>query len=264
MQSSASSKRRPRSASRERDPPSAVAEADDDHEERRAVATMRRMSASTHKSRAREVSPRPRSMGDLAHKELYVAIPSLQTGGAHLESFNRRTHVRTVVTKKHEWTYGEIHELSRVTTANNRLSARWDFDHASLVIDWWSADRPRRDLCTPQRGSQQQPCALSREVLDVITKARCSDKVYILVIDAVSLLYQVCPGCHAHESVQLAQLQGDESPRDLRFAVKNSGPRIEITTSGWKKMLLADVEMIRVRVCVCASTTVTGAGEIAA
>lgn len=133
-------------------------------------------------------------MGDMAHKELHAELPSLQTSGAQLESFNRRTHVRTVVTKKTEWSYGEIHDLSRVTTAHNRMSARWDFDHGSLIIDWWAVDRPRRDLCTPRRGAhqhQQKPCVLSREVLDLIKKARCSDKVYILVIEAVTLLYQV-------------------------------------------------------------------------
>lgn len=42
-------------------------------------------------------------------------------------------------------------------------------------------------------------------------------------------------------------MQGDESPRDLKFAVKNCGARIEIVTSGWKRMMLADIELLRVR-----------------
>jgi hypothetical protein len=42
-------------------------------------------------------------------------------------------------------------------------------------------------------------------------------------------------------------MQGDESPRDLKFAVHNCGARIDVATTGWKRMLLSDLEMLRVR-----------------
>lgn len=233
------SRRRARSASRERD-------GDDDEDDDRQAATMRRL-ANARPSRRRDLSPRPRSMSDMAHKELCAAIPSLQEHGAELESVNKRIFVRTLVKKKPEWTYGEIHALSRTTVANNRVSVCWDMEHGSLILDWWAAERPRRDLGAMRRGApplSTSAVSLSREVLDAIKGARCDDKVYLLVINAVTLLYQV----QARTTVPTAaQMQGDESPRNLKFAVRNGGARIDITTSGWKRMLLSDLEMLRVR-----------------
>jgi hypothetical protein len=192
----ASLKRRARSASRERDDDGG--DDDDDDEERRAAA-MRRL-ASARPSRRRDLSPRPRSMSDMAHKALHAAIPSLQEHGAELESFNRRIFVRTLVKKKPEWTYGEIHALSRVTTENNRISVCWDMEHGSLILDWWAAERPRRDLATIRRGTQVPPAAagavsLSRDVLDTIRSARCDDRVFLLLVNAVTRLYLVRRCC---------------------------------------------------------------------
>jgi len=156
---------------------------------------MRKLTAA-RSSRRRDLSPRPRSMSDMAHKELHAAIPSLQEHGAELESINKRVFVRTLVKKKPEWAYGEIHALSRVTTANNRVSVCWDMEHGSLILDWWAAERPRRDLGSIRRGAHEPPAggggavSLSRDVLDAIKTARCDDKIYLLVINAVSLLYQ--------------------------------------------------------------------------
>ena len=42
------------------------------------------------------------------------------------------------------------------------------------------------------------------------------------------------------------QLQGDSTPRDLKFTVANCGARVELVTTNWTRMLLADIEVIRV------------------
>lgn len=173
--SAAQRPRRRRSVSRERTE-------DEDELTRRSV------------SRRRELSPQPRSKEETAHRELHSAIPSLQEDGAELESQNCRQFVRTLIKKKPEWSYGELHALARVTSTNNRLTAWWDFDHGNLIIDWFAAERPRRDLGLrrSQAGAASGlPISLSREVLDVIKAARCDAKVYIVVVNAVSLLYEV-------------------------------------------------------------------------
>lgn len=188
-------------------------------------------------------------MSDMAHKALHAALPSLQEQGAELESFNKRIFVRTLVKKKPEWTYGEIHALSRVSLTNNRMSVCWDMEHGSVILDWWAAERPRRDLASIRRGTPlASDCVapLSREVLDAIKGARCDDKVYLLVISAVTRLYLVRYRRHCRRH-RWFQMQGDESPRNLKFAVKNCGARIDITTTGWKRMLLSDLELLRVR-----------------
>jgi hypothetical protein len=246
--------------SRERD------DDDDDGEDAQRVAAMRRLS-NARASQRRDMSPRPRSMSDMAHKALHAALPSLQEQGAELESFNKRIFVRTLVKKKPEWTYGEIHALSRVSLTNNRMSVCWDMEHGSLILDWWAAERPRRDLASIRRGTplaSESVAPLSRDVLDAIKGARCDDKVYLLVIGAVTRLYLVRRRrrYHHHHCHRRLQMQGDESPRNLKFAVKNCGARIDITTTGWKRMLLSDLELLRVRLagwpvvgCACARRT---------
>lgn len=162
--------------------------------------------SSSRSHRRRDLSPRPRSLEDMSHKELHAAIPSLQEHGAELESLNKRIFVRTLVKKKPEWTYSEIHALSRVTMANNRVSVCWDFDHGSVIVDWWAADRRSYDLGLSRRGLRQTTAgaiALSREVLDVIKKARCDDKVYLTVVNAVTLLYQAMPHLACSRRLQL-------------------------------------------------------------
>ena len=61
--------------------------------------------------------------------------------------------------------------------------------------------------------------------------------------------------------LDVSQLQGDSTPRDLKFSVTNCGARVELVTTNWTRMLLADVELIRVCACVRACVYHSAAQE---
>ena len=120
-------------------------------------------------------------------------MPSLFTngGGVVVDSRDLPAFVRTVVKNKSHWSYVEIDALARVTGANSRRAASWDFEFGTLVLDWWATKIPPRD--SRPRALLQQPGPLTRELIEAIVNARCEDHVYRLVVRAATLLYLVWP-----------------------------------------------------------------------
>lgn len=236
-------RRRRRSVSRDRDENEDAAGSDDDN-----ASTARAAAALNKRSRRRDASPvrpqragQPRRRWERADHELSLAMPSLFTSDVVVDSRDLPAFVRTVVKNKPHWSYTEIDALTRVTGAHSRRAACWDFEFGTLVLDWWATTLPPRN--PRPRALFQQAGPLTRELIEAIVNARCEDNVYRLVVRAATLLYLVC--C-AFVCVIVLQLQGDSTPRNLQFAVTNCGARVELITTNWTRMLLADIEVIRV------------------
>lgn len=254
---SSHARRRRRSLSHERegirDDGDYVNDVDDDDDD---ASVSRAANALRKRGRRRDASPgkaqssssRPRRRCERADYELLLAMPSLCTNGVVVDSRDLPAFVRTVVKNKASWSYLEIDALARVTGAHSRRAACWDFEFGTLVLDWWATKLPARE--PRPRALLQQPGPLTRELIEAIVKARCEDSVYRLVVRAATLLYlvPVCVRvCMRVPTCVCNQLQGDSTPRDLHFAVSNCGARVELITTNWTRMLLADIEVIRVR-----------------